>query len=70
MRPPFTVEPMQQGAKERVSQRLKDIAKINQERPCSKCFYYARDKSVKCATTSCDFYHSAFKPNYDQMGLN
>lgn len=68
MRPPFTVEPMQQGARDRVSQKLKDIEKINKERPCSKCIYYSKEKLIKCGSTTCDFYHNAFKSIEDQMG--
>ena len=61
MRPPFTVELPQHGAKERVAQKLKDIEQIKKERPCKKCAHYSKEKTVKCNCTTCDFYHSAFK---------
>ena len=62
MRPPFTVEPIQQGAKDRVAQKLKDIDRIKKERPCTKCANYSKEKTIKCSSTMCDFYHNAFKP--------
>ena len=62
-RPP-TILP---GARERIEQRVKDIPKINKERPCKNCIHYTKAYSIwHCALSSkdCDFYHSAFKPVY------
>ena len=50
------------GARERIAEKLKDLPKINQERPCKKCIYYNSTHVVQCAYRDCDFYHSAFVP--------
>ena len=57
---PIEVEP---GAEERIAKRLKDLPKINQERPCEKCIHWDRYRIIRCTLQfgKCDFYHSAFK---------
>lgn len=62
MRQPFTVDYIQSGAKDRITSKLKDVERINNERPCSNCSRYSKDKSVKCLSTRCDFYHSDYNP--------
>ncbi len=51
------------GARERIEERLKDIPRINQERPCSKCLFWDNGKLIKCSRPIdyCDFEHSGFK---------
>lgn len=60
---PFKETVVEPGARERIESKIKDIPKINEERPCSKCVHYYRDKMIKCNLPlgACDFYHSAFK---------
>ena len=62
MRPPFTVDSIESGAKDRIAFKLKDVERINIERPCPKCSHYSKDKSVKCTSTRCNFYHSDYNP--------
>lgn len=71
---PFKEVVIEPGAKERIEKRLKDISKINEERPCSKCVHHYHYKMIRCSLSlgACDFYHSAFKPmtESEQMRRN
>lgn len=62
MQSPYTVEAIESATKDRIASKLKDIERINTERPCSNCSRYSKDKSVKCKSTRCDFYHSDYDP--------
>lgn len=59
---PFKEVVVEPGAKERIENKLKDISKINEERPCSKCSHYCHNKMIRCSLSlgACDFCHSAF----------
>ena len=61
---PYSEIPIEPGAYERIQEKLKDIPKINKERPCKNCAYYRESMSIKCrlAAGNCDFYHSSYRP--------
>ena len=46
-------------------QRLKDIPKINKERPCNTCVNYRINSLVHCrlAAGNCNFYHNKYMPS-------
>ena len=49
---------------DRLDEKLKDIERINKERPCKNCSHYVRERQIKCSASSsaCDFYHSGYDP--------
>lgn len=59
------------GAKERIEERLKELPRINKERPCPKCTHYDRSYLIKCRSTiPCNFSHDQFKertPQFDEI---
>lgn len=59
---PFTLTTIEPGAAERIAERLKDLPKINKERPCIRCLHWDKNRVVKCLLPfgKCDFHHSAF----------
>lgn len=57
----FTIPPLEPGAKDRIESRLKDLDKINKERPCYKCIFNHPKKLISCASPKkCNFYHDQF----------
>lgn len=55
---------------ETLNQKIKDIKRINEERPCKTCAYYVREKLIHCgkSTKLCDFYHSGYEPIEETRG--
>lgn len=52
------------GARERISAGIKDIPKINKERPCKNCAYHQTGGMWSCTAPNgfCDFYHKGYTP--------
>ena len=52
------------GARERINAGLKDIPKINKERPCSNCVHHQTGGMWSCSASAsaCDFYHKGYTP--------
>ena len=71
-RMPFKEIHIEPNANDRISEKIKDIPRINKERPCKNCMHYNPYKLIHCRLSlgNCNFYHSAYKPisSSDQMG--
>jgi len=59
------------GAKERLAEKLKDVERINKERPCKNCSHYARERQIKCTLppSRCNFYHSGYDPIQEESEM-
>ena len=64
LQPTYSFTTVEPGANERIQERLKDIPKINSERPCTNCKHYYHYRLIRCGLPlgQCDFHHSAYEP--------